>query len=165
MFAHRPLARFRKLPSAIAFEERHCLCCRFRKELRKIKNAEIAAEFDEFADRHRQEVWKEVLAPVRQAKGEPNWRPTRLMQGFAFQAQVSRILRERFEVRIRKNHLALPPAEWAQEIGVCHVEDAVESKTSYNERATILDNDETFKTYLIGLADGMAADIGHLALF
>ena len=97
------------------------------KELRKIKNAEIAAEFDEFADRHRQEVWKEVLAPVRQAKGEPNWRPTRLMQGFAFQAQVSRILRERFEVRIRKNHLALPPAEWAQEIGVCHVEDAVES--------------------------------------
>ena len=31
---------------------------------------------------------------------------------------------------------------------------------SYNERATILDNDETFKTYLIGLADGMAADIG-----
>jgi hypothetical protein len=34
------------------------------------------------------------------------------------------------------------------------------NRMSYNERATILDNDETFKTYLIGLADGMAADIG-----
>jgi hypothetical protein len=68
------------------------------KELRKIKNAETAAEFDEFAAVHRRAVWEEVLAPVRVARGEPNWRPTRLMEGFAFQAQVNRILRKRFEV-------------------------------------------------------------------
>jgi hypothetical protein len=68
------------------------------KELRKIKNAEIAAEFEDFADQHRQAVWDEVLAPVREARGEPNWRPTRLMEGLAYQAQVNRILRKRFEV-------------------------------------------------------------------
>ena len=39
--------------------------------------------FEEFADRHRQAVWEEVLAPVREARGEPNWRPTRLMEGLA----------------------------------------------------------------------------------
>jgi hypothetical protein len=68
------------------------------KELRKIKNAEIAAEFEEFAAVHRRAVWDEVLGPMRETRGEPNWRPTRLMEGFAFQAQVSKILRKRFEV-------------------------------------------------------------------
>jgi hypothetical protein len=69
------------------------------KELRKMKKAADAAEFDKFADRHRQAVWDEVLGPVREARGEPNWCPTRLMEGLAFQAQVSRILRERFRCR------------------------------------------------------------------
>jgi hypothetical protein len=68
------------------------------KELRKIKSAEIAAAFEEFADLHRQAVWDEVLAATREARGEPNWRPTRLMEGYAFQAQVGKILRERFEL-------------------------------------------------------------------
>jgi hypothetical protein len=68
------------------------------QELRKIKDAEIAAEFEQFADRHRQAVWDEVLAPVREARGEPNYRPTRLMEGLAFQAQVVKTLRERFKV-------------------------------------------------------------------
>jgi hypothetical protein len=68
------------------------------KELRKIKSAEIAAEFEEFADRHRQEVWDEVLGPTRETRGEPKLRPTRLMEGLAYQAQVNRILRKRFEV-------------------------------------------------------------------
>ena len=54
--------------------------------------------FEEFADRHGQSVWEEVLAPVREARGEPNWSPTRLMEGLAFQAQVGKILRERFEI-------------------------------------------------------------------
>jgi hypothetical protein len=68
------------------------------RELWRIKSAEIAAEFEQFADRHRQAVWDEVLGSMREARGEPNWRPTNLMEGFAFQAQVSKILRERFEV-------------------------------------------------------------------
>ena len=67
------------------------------KELRRMKMVEDAAAFEEFADLRRQAVWNEVLAPVRQARGEPNWRPTRLMEELAFQAQVSRTLRERFE--------------------------------------------------------------------
>jgi hypothetical protein len=68
------------------------------KELRKIKNAETEAELELFSAQHRQAVWDEVLARVRVARGEPNWRPTRLMEGYAFQAQVSKILRKRFEV-------------------------------------------------------------------
>jgi hypothetical protein len=62
------------------------------KELRKMKQADDAAEFDAFAAANRQRVWDEVLAPVRQAKGEPNWYPTRLNEGLAFQAQVGKTL-------------------------------------------------------------------------
>jgi hypothetical protein len=68
------------------------------RELRRMKMVEDAAEFEEFADRHRQAVWEEVLAPMREAKGEPNWRPTRWMEGIGFQARVSRIMRERYEI-------------------------------------------------------------------
>jgi hypothetical protein len=67
-------------------------------ELRKMKQAADAKEFEEFADRHRQAVWNEVLGPMRAARGEPNYRPTRLMEGLAFQAQVGKILREWFKV-------------------------------------------------------------------
>ena len=63
-----------------------------------MKKAADAMAFEEFADRHGESVWEEVLAPVREAKGEPNWRSIRLMEGLAFQAQVSSILRERFEL-------------------------------------------------------------------
>jgi hypothetical protein len=38
------------------------------KELRKMKKVDDAAEFDEFADRHRQAVWDEVLGPARRGK-------------------------------------------------------------------------------------------------
>jgi hypothetical protein len=72
------------------------------KELRRMKQVADARKFEEFADRHRQAVCDEVLALARQASGEPNWRPTRLMEGYAFQAQVSKILRERFESRLPK---------------------------------------------------------------
>jgi hypothetical protein len=68
------------------------------KELRRMKKAADAMAFEEFADRHRQSAWEEVLAPVRVARGEPNYRPTRWMEGLAFQAQVGKILRERFKV-------------------------------------------------------------------
>jgi hypothetical protein len=66
------------------------------RELRRMKQIADARAFEEFADRHRHAVWDEVLGPTRESRGEPNWRPTRLMEGYAFQAQVNRILRERF---------------------------------------------------------------------
>ena len=66
------------------------------RELRRMKNVDNAAEFEEFAERHRQAVWEEVLAPVREARGEPNWHPSTFMEGLVFQAQVSKILHERF---------------------------------------------------------------------
>ena len=66
------------------------------KELRRMKTVDDAAEFEEFAARHRQAVWDEVLRPVREAKDDPTWRPTGFMEGLAYQARVSKILRERF---------------------------------------------------------------------
>jgi hypothetical protein len=69
------------------------------QELRRMKALEDAAKFEEFAALHRQEVWDEVLAPVREAKGNSHWRPTGWMEGMGYQAQVSEILRVRFEER------------------------------------------------------------------
>jgi hypothetical protein len=68
------------------------------QELRRMKQATDAMAFEEFAAVHRQAIWEEVLAPVREARGEPNYRPTRWMEGLAFQAQVGKILRQRFKV-------------------------------------------------------------------
>jgi hypothetical protein len=67
------------------------------KELRRMKEVADAAKFEAFADAHRAAVWEEVLATKRQARGEPNWRPRSWMEGMALQAQISRILRQRFE--------------------------------------------------------------------
>jgi hypothetical protein len=67
------------------------------KELRRMKEATVAAKFEVFADAHRATVWDEVLAAKRQASGEPTWHPKGWMEGLAMQAQVSRILRQRFE--------------------------------------------------------------------
>jgi hypothetical protein len=50
------------------------------RELRRMKQAADAVEFEEFAAMHRQAVWDEVLAPGREARGE-DWRPQGLMQG------------------------------------------------------------------------------------
>ena len=66
------------------------------KELRRMKEAADAAAFEAFADANRGAVWDEVLATKR-ARGEPNWHPSGWMEGMAVQAQVSRILRQRFE--------------------------------------------------------------------
>jgi hypothetical protein len=73
------------------------------RELRKIRNAEVEAEFERFSGQHRQAVWDEVLAATREARREPNWRPNGLMEGLAYQLRVSRILRERFESIRPKN--------------------------------------------------------------
>src|SRR6516164_3000462 len=67
------------------------------KELRRMKEAADTAEFEAFADIHRGAVWDEVLATKRQGRGEPNWHPSGWMQGMAVQAQVSRVLRQRFQ--------------------------------------------------------------------
>ena len=71
------------------------------KELRRMKEADDAAAFEAFADANRGTVWDEVLATKREARGEPNWHPSGWMEGIAFQSEVSRILRERFDARYR----------------------------------------------------------------
>jgi hypothetical protein len=67
------------------------------KELRRMKEVADVEAFEAFADVHRAAVWDEVLATKREARGEPNWHPSGWMEGMALQAQVSRILRQRFE--------------------------------------------------------------------
>ena len=66
------------------------------KELRRMKMVDDATEFEEFAARHRQAVWDEVLRPVREAKDDPTWRPTGFMESLAYQGRVSKVLHERF---------------------------------------------------------------------
>ena len=66
------------------------------KELRRMKEADDEATFEAFANAHRTAVWDEVLATKREARGEPNWHPAGWMEGMAFQSEVSRILRRRF---------------------------------------------------------------------
>jgi hypothetical protein len=58
------------------------------KELRRMKEAADAAKFEAFADGHKGAVWDEMLATKREARGEPNWRPSSWMEGIAFQAEV-----------------------------------------------------------------------------
>jgi hypothetical protein len=65
------------------------------QELRRMKVVEDAAKFEKFAALHRDEI----LAPVREVRGNPHWRPTGWMEGIGYQAQVSKILRIRFEER------------------------------------------------------------------
>ena len=67
------------------------------KELRRMKEAADATEFEEFADVHRGAAWDEVLAAKREARGEPSWHPSSWMEGIAFQSEVSGILRQRFQ--------------------------------------------------------------------
>jgi hypothetical protein len=95
------------------------------KELRRMKKAADAMAFEEFADRHGESVWEEVLAPVREAKREPNWRPTGFMEGLGFQAQVSTILRRRFELSNITDK-----SDWHTTVG------AIASFTGYDEAPT-----------------------------
>jgi hypothetical protein len=68
------------------------------QELRRMKQVTDAMAFEDFADRDRQAFWNEVLGPVRETRGEPNWYPSRFLDGLLYQSRVSRILRERFKV-------------------------------------------------------------------
>jgi hypothetical protein len=67
------------------------------KELRRMKETDDAAAFETFAAVHRGAVWDAVLAVKREARGAPHWQPTDWMEGMAFQSEVGRILRQRFE--------------------------------------------------------------------
>lgn len=75
------------------------------RELRRMKNAADAAEFEVFAARHRTAVWDEVLVPERDRRGQSDWRPTSFMEGLGYQAQVSRILRQRFALKAHEQDL------------------------------------------------------------
>jgi hypothetical protein len=66
------------------------------KELRRMKKAADAAEFEAFAALHNKPAWDEVLAPERERRGEPDYRPRTFMEGLAFQAEVSKILHQRY---------------------------------------------------------------------
>ena len=71
------------------------------KELRRMKEATVAAKFEAFANAHRATVWDEVLATKREERGEPNWHPSGWMDGMGFQSEVSRILQQRFNAKYR----------------------------------------------------------------
>ena len=63
------------------------------KELRRLKQVTDAMAFEDFADRHRQTVWEEVLASVRETRGEPNWYPSRFVDGI----YINRVSEKFFE--------------------------------------------------------------------
>jgi hypothetical protein len=68
------------------------------KELRRMKEEDDSQKFSEafgqFAAKHRQAAWNQVLKTRRETEG-PNWRPS-CIEGMAYQGEVFRILRERF---------------------------------------------------------------------
>jgi hypothetical protein len=68
------------------------------KELRRMKTADEQAGFEAFAALHQDAVWDEVLTPERKRRGQPDWRPSSLMEGLAFQSQVNKFLHEQFKV-------------------------------------------------------------------
>jgi hypothetical protein len=65
------------------------------KELRRMKTAADQEVFRQFEEVHAKAVWNEVLKPIRDAKGDPNWRPG-WMGGMALQNDFYRILRQLF---------------------------------------------------------------------
>jgi hypothetical protein len=69
--------------------------------LRRMKNADDAAEFETFASVHSAAVCGEVLQVERTRRGQSDWRPTGWMDGMAYQNRVSRILRQQFAKVIR----------------------------------------------------------------
>jgi hypothetical protein len=78
------------------------------KELRRMKMEADAEVFRLFEAVHREVVWGEVLKPMRDAKKDPNWRPTSFMEGLGLQAKVSKILHERFQASRTRQTRPLP---------------------------------------------------------
>jgi hypothetical protein len=71
------------------------------RELRRLKQAEDAAELERFEAKHGKTIWEQVLKSRREAEGNPNWRPN-WMEGLAYQSQVRKILREQFYAARRR---------------------------------------------------------------
>ena len=67
------------------------------QELRRMKEAANKTEFEAFAHVYRDAVWAEVLASRRESVGDPKWHPSGWMDGLALQAQVNKILHQRFQ--------------------------------------------------------------------
>jgi hypothetical protein len=57
-----------------------------------MKAVEQEERFNQFAALHRKAVWDEVLKPLRDAKGDPNWILTSIT-GMGLQTNVFAILR------------------------------------------------------------------------
>jgi hypothetical protein len=70
------------------------------RELRRMKTVEDEERFNQFAALHRKAVWDEVLKPLRDAKGDPNWSPTAIT-GMGLQTNVFAILRQRYKQGVR----------------------------------------------------------------
>ena len=66
------------------------------QELRRMKQITDAMVFEEFAERHRQAVWDEVLGPMREAKGGAELAFKHLHGGIGFPSPGQQILHERF---------------------------------------------------------------------
>src|SRR5690349_10165677 len=64
------------------------------QELRRMKNADDAAEFEAFASEHSAAVYEEILKAERNRRGQSDWRPSGWMDSMAHQSRVSRILRQ-----------------------------------------------------------------------
>jgi hypothetical protein len=65
------------------------------KELRRMKTIADQDVFRRFEEAHGNEVWQEVLKPIRDEKNDPDWRPG-WMQSVALQNDYYRLLRQRF---------------------------------------------------------------------
>jgi hypothetical protein len=65
------------------------------RELRRMTRQEELEEFERFEEVNGKALWEEVLKARREAKGNPNWRPS-WMEGVGYRTQVRKVLWERF---------------------------------------------------------------------
>ena len=66
------------------------------RELRRMKENEVAQEFERFETAHRDAIWDAVLKPRRKAEGDPNWRPRNSFEGLGYQKEVFNKLKKQF---------------------------------------------------------------------
>ena len=64
--------------------------------LRRMKENEVAQEFERFEIAHRDTIWDAVLKPRREAEGDPNWRPRNTFEGLGYQKEVFNTLKKQF---------------------------------------------------------------------
>ena len=64
-------------------------------ELRRMKEQDERARFEQFEAVHGKAVWNEILRRRREAEGNPNWKP-RWIDVVGYQNEVRKILRQKF---------------------------------------------------------------------